>query len=167
MHDDPGRNNRRSDRRPRERWHIFFREYPVCGRSDGIKTFSASGTTRAMDRSSLHKENRARRKEELAADLRKQFTAELALGMEYQKKYQAYEAETLQSGVKPDSPGFYDDFYRRHGDIASEPGSEDFIAFRRAPKSINWLNSLPVILLAMGIMGFLGSCTGRVGGRKI
>ncbi len=72
--------------------------------------------------------------EQERAALRPRFRAELEHGREYQRAYQAYEAEQVAAGASIDDPHFYDKFYERHGRIASPVGDADrFVTEHFAP----------------------------------
>lgn len=96
--------------------------------------------------------------------LKEQFNEELAFGRSFQKDYQDYEVRCLKEGLKPNSPGFYDKFFKGREDIASEAGSEDSIAVTKWLELRKFLNKLPILLLGFGFGAFLASfASGREG----
>ena len=99
-------------------------------------------------------------------ELRALFDKELAEGKAWQAAYQEYEAERIAAGDDPSAPGFYDEFERRHGSIATPPGPEDTLRVMtsRPPGGLPF--SWEMALLGAGIGGFLGSLVGpRKGSR--
>ncbi|MDF1661977.1 MAG: hypothetical protein P1V97_09405, partial [Planctomycetota bacterium] len=96
-------------------------------------------------------------------DLRRQFNDELAFGRSYQRDYQKYEEDRLKGGLKPNSPGFYDEFFRGREGIESEMGSEDVVFVSKWLTLRKFLNKLPILLLGFGLGAFLGSFTNSRG----
>jgi hypothetical protein len=62
------------------------------------------------------------------ATLRPQFEAELAFGKQYQRDYQAYAEEKIQSGANLNDPHFFDEFHAERPPIASKVGPEEWYA---------------------------------------
>jgi hypothetical protein len=86
-----------------------------------------------------------------AAELRPRHRAELAFGLEYQRKYQAYEAERIAAGVDIADPHFYDAFHAAEGSPATPSGPEEFVAIRKDPHYGGGFDiPLPAALLGAG-----------------
>ncbi len=96
--------------------------------------------------------------------LRPGFEAELAFGQNYQKEYQAYEADHIRAGASLDDPHFYDEFNASHPPIASPVGAEEkFVAEKvEYMPFMNW----PVALFAAGVGASLGACGLRLVSRR-
>lgn len=65
------------------------------------------------------------------AELRPKFDKELAFGEAYQRDYQTYAEEKIQSGANLNDPHFFDEFHEKHGPIASQVGPEEWYAGTR------------------------------------
>jgi hypothetical protein len=65
------------------------------------------------------------------AELRPKFDKELAFGEAYQRDYQAYAEEKIQSGANLNDPHFFDEFHEKRGPIASKVGPEEWYAGTR------------------------------------
>lgn len=87
---------------------------------------------------------------ESSQTLRTQFEEELAFGENYQKEYQDYETRRLKEGLKPNSEGFYDDFFAGREPIATEVELEDEILL-----TTNRAETGSLFVLLMGtLLGF-------------
>ncbi len=80
------------------------------------------------------------------------FDKELTFGQEYQKAYQAYEANRIGERTRTDDPNFYDAFDRNHGPIATRVGNEDR-AFGKYTRQLPG-DPLPGSLLFAGLFAF-------------
>jgi len=88
-------------------------------------------------------------------ELRKQFDEELAFGTKYQQAYKDFEAKQIRAGGDPHSEGFYAPFFKTQGELASDTGGADMIDVEGSGP-LNLLNTLPWLLLGIGLGGLLG-----------
>lgn len=84
---------------------------------------------------------------------RQRVNQELAHGKEYQRAYQAYEAQRIREGASIDDPEFYKAFDQDHAPIATPPGEEEsFVIEERRKGAVR----LPAMLFFAGLFAVVG-----------